>query len=230
MGEFDSDVHGFLVRRDKCGQGNVVGQTERFGRKPSCPVGVLKFSDMTVPFKFGCKPEEPQAYAYPNIWSREKTSGSERLVVAPDSGHIALMQELSSHMAEPFGILYVLGVPRGQGVAGRYQCPEPVTRPKAAAFLKRFEQFFESDGRHHVWLASVSSADLLVYDKHNVIYVYGQLSVFEDVLQRRGLKRIDSIRFPDPHIHNYNPEFDKDERQILQYWDWKHFPLQESDD
>jgi hypothetical protein len=42
-------------------------------------------------FKFGWKPEEPQRYEYPNIWSREKTTRQERLVIAPTSDHIALM-------------------------------------------------------------------------------------------------------------------------------------------
>ena len=185
---------------------------------------------MNSTYKFGWKPEDPKPYRYSGIWSREKTSGPERLVIAPASGQIALIKDLTALMAEPFGILYVLTVPRTEAGAGRYQCPEPITRRDAEVFLNRFEQFFENDGRHHVWFSSVSTSDLFVYDNHNVIYAYGQLGAFEDVLRHHGLKLADIVRFPDPHIHNYNPLFDNDEEALLRYWDWKYLPLQETDD
>jgi hypothetical protein len=185
---------------------------------------------MSSQFKFGWNPEEPQRYEYLNVWAREKTTGPERLVIAPSSNHVSLMIELSSVMAEPFGFLYVLTVPRGKGVAARYQSAEPVTRQDAIEFLSRFKQFFEGDGRHHLWLASLSNSDLLVYNKHNVIYAYGQLPAFEEVLIRREMEKVDDLRFPSPHIHNYNSEFDEDERDLLRYWKWKQFPLQDSDD
>jgi hypothetical protein len=38
------------------------------------------------------------------------------------------------------------------------------------------------------------------------------------------------VRFPIPHIHNSNSEFDEDERDLLRYWEWKQFPLHDSDD
>jgi hypothetical protein len=185
---------------------------------------------MTVNFKFGWNPEEPQRFEYPNVWSREIITGSERLVIAPSNDHVSLMIELLGIMDEPFGFLYVLVVPRGQGVAARYQSAEPVARQDALEFLSRFKQFFEGDGRHHIWLKSVSSSDQLVYDKHNVIYAYGQLPAFEDILNRRGMERVDKVSFLFPHIHNYNPEFDEDERKLLSYWEWKQFPLRDGDD
>jgi hypothetical protein len=185
---------------------------------------------MKPQFKFGWNTEEPQPYKYPNVWSREKTTGPERLVIAPSSDHVSLMIELSSVMNDPFGILYVLVVPRGYGDAARYQSSEPVVRQSAIAFLTRFEKFFEGDGRHHLWLASISNSDQLVYDKHNVIYAYGNLPVFEELLDRRGMEMVDEVRFPSPHIHNYYPEFDEEERNLLRYWEWKQLPLAENDD
>jgi hypothetical protein len=185
---------------------------------------------MTSPFKFGWNPEEPQSYVYPNVWSQEKTTGPDRLVIAPSLDHISLMIELSQVMTEPFGFLYVLTVPRGQGTAARYQCPEPVIRQDSIEFLFRFKQFFEGDGRHQIWLKSVSSSDQLVYDKHNVIYAYGQLPAFAEILSQRGMEKVNMVRFPIPHIHNYNLEFDEDERDLLRYWEWKQFPLHDSDD
>ena len=181
-------------------------------------------------FKFGWKPEEPQRYEYPNVWSREKTTGPERLVIAPTSNHISLMIELSNVMLEPFWVLYVLTVPRGEGEAARYQNAEPIGREEAVRLLSRFKQFFESDGRCHLWLKSVSNSDLLVYDKHNVIYGYGQLSAFEEILSKRGMEKVEDLRFPSPHIHNYRSEFDAPARELLNYWKWTQSSLHDSDE
>lgn len=158
------------------------------------------------------------------------TSGPERLIIAPSIDYISLMIQLSDAMVGPFCILYVLTVPRGQGEAARYQSAEPVSRQEAVEFLSRFKQFFEGDGRHHLWLASISNSDMLVYDKHNVIYAYGQLDAFEEILGGRGMKKVENLRFPSPHIHNYNSEFDGDEQDLLRYWEWKQFPLTDADE
>ncbi|MGD0938064.1 MAG: hypothetical protein ABR905_00025 [Terracidiphilus sp.] len=71
---------------------------------------------------------------------------------------------------------------------------------------------------------------MLVYDKHNVIYGYGQLSAFEEILDKSGMIKVDGLRFPSPHIHNYKPEFDVSAREILEYWEWTQFPLRDSDE
>src|SRR5687767_2206433 len=106
--------------------------------------------------KFGSvETEDSTPFAYPNIWTQQATTGPDRLVIAPASGHVALMRKLMDILPEPFGILYVLLVPRGGGEAGRYQCPAPCSRADVDAFLTRFQEFFETDGRHHVWVMSV---------------------------------------------------------------------------
>ncbi len=84
------------------------------------------------------------------------------------------------------------------------------------ALLKRFRRYFESDACHHLWVTSLPSLALLVYDNHNVIYAYGLLDEFKEVLRANGLTE-GQVRFPSPHAHNYNSEFDEDERQIMSY-------------
>jgi len=185
---------------------------------------------METPYKFGWIPDEERSYEYPNVFAVEKTTGPERLVIAPSSQHVPLMLDLMQIMFEPFGILYVLTVPRGGGEAGRYQVANPVAWSEAEGFLSRFEDFFENDGRHHIWVASVGNSDLLVYDKHNVIYAYGELREFERVLLKRGLQKVDSVEFPSPHSHKYNVTYDQAQQEVLRYWEWKKLPLQESDD
>ena len=132
-------------------------------------------------------------------------------------------------MSAPFRILYVLAVPRAEGEPGRYQAATPVPRHVVEEFLKRFRDFFEHDGRHHLWVAATSSSDLLVYDKHNVIYAYGQLPEFEQIALNCGMARADSVQFPSPHIHKFNAAFDLEQQEVLRYWEWKHTPLREDD-
>jgi hypothetical protein len=140
------------------------------------------------------------------------------------------MIDLLRVMPEPFWILYVLTVPRGGSQDGRYQSANALLRQQAQEFLIRFDQFLENDGRHHVWVKAVSGSDLLIYDKHNVIYAYGRLAEFEAVLSDRGLTKVEAVRFPSPHTHKYNASFDQDERDVLRYWNWKQSPLQDSDE
>lgn len=184
-------------------------------------------------FKFGTIEDEQdlnvKRFSYPNIWSIEQTSETERLIIAPASGQIDLIIELSRILPEPFGILYILSVPRGENDEGRYQSAQPASRAVMETFLNDFRDFFENDARHHVWIASLPSNTMLVYDKHNVIYAYGELAKFKQILLARGLTQGD-VSFPVPHVHNYNPKFDTEETRILSYAEWKKFPLAESDE
>jgi hypothetical protein len=185
---------------------------------------------MATAYKFGWIPNEEGRYNYPNVFAVEKTSGPERLVIAPSENHLSMIMDLLQVMSDPFGILYVLTVPRGRSEAGRYQTPNPVSRKQTEEFLRKFGSFFENDGRHHVWVASMSNADQLVYDRHNVIYAYGRLEEFQRIALGRGLSKVETVRFPSPHTHNYHAELDFDERNVLQYWDWKRSALRESDE
>jgi hypothetical protein len=180
-------------------------------------------------FKFGrLQNTETVPFSYANIWDVERSSNYERLVIAPSSNQIDLLLELTGILPEPFGILYVLIISRANHEVGRYQNPQPARRLEMESFLKSFKDFFENDGRHHIWIASLPSSSTLVYDNHNVIYAYGQLEHFQRVLASQGLSR-GEVTFPVPHTHNYNPMFDAEENRVLSYWEWKQFPLAESD-
>jgi len=183
-------------------------------------------------FKFGTVRDEHDTevkrFSFPNLWNIEKTSGPERLVIAPEAGHVDLLIELSRTLPEPFGILYVLVVPRGGNEEGRYQSDAPANRSVTESFLNEFRDFFENDARHHVWIFSLPSRAMLVYDNHNVIYAYGELEKFKQLLDAKGFRQ-GEINLPEPHVHLYNPSFDGEETRILSTAGWKKFPLLESD-
>lgn len=182
------------------------------------------------PYKFGTLQNNNQIpFVYQDIYGLGKTTGSDRLIIAPSTNHIETMLDLIQVLPEPFGVLYVLLVSRCNNDIGRYQCPYPVSRKEMEIFFQGFKDYFESDARHHIWVTSLPASTTLVYDNHNVIYAYGVIEKFKTVLSKRGLRE-SKVEFPVPHTHNYNPEFDLEEREIIAYWDWRKFPLVEDVD
>jgi len=167
-------------------------------------------------------------HRYANSWDVQKTRGPERLVIGPESNQVELMLDLAQALAEPFGILYLLLISRRGREPARYQSPYPCERAEVESFFRSFKEFFEFDGRHHVWLISLPDSSTIVYDQHNVIYAYGPRQQFQDVLRKQGFRR-GSVIFPAPHSHHYNSEFDDEEERLLAYWHWQQSPLQESD-
>jgi hypothetical protein len=186
---------------------------------------------MTVAFKLGTflPSGEEVEHRYPDCWDVQKTTGPDRLVIAPATGQVALLLELIRGLPEPLGLLYVLTVPRGGHLPGRYESPYPTDRAETSGFLKKYRDYLERDGRHHLWVTSLSGDGMLVYDNHNLIYAYGPLSEFEVSLETRGLAR-GPVKIPAPHTHKYNEPFDVAERDVMEYWPWERYPLESDDD
>jgi hypothetical protein len=169
-------------------------------------------------------------YEYPNAWAREKTSGPDRLVIAPRSGYTELLVKLANCLLEPFDLLYVLVVRRGQHEEGRYQSDYSFSAVQLREFLRKYSDFFEKDGRHNLWIRSTSGEGLLVYDRHNVIYAYGPLDQFTLSLVSSGLAESKDVHFHSAHAHHYHANFDADENRLLTEEEWTISPLRPGDE
>ena len=170
-------------------------------------------------------------FEYDNTFAKQETTGPDRLIIAPRAGQIELLKDLTQVLPEPFGVLYVLLVPRRSNHnSGRYQSPRACARTEMEVFLDQFKEYFEGDGRHHIWVVSLPVQSTIVYDCHNILYVYGPLAEFETKLLERGLSAANQVEIPHPHIHNYYDRFDAFEDEIMNYWEWEWYPLAEGDD
>ena len=179
--------------------------------------GIIKENDIDHPYQYG------------DIWCVEKTTETERLAIAPDTDQINWMIELAKQWeTDEFYLLYVLVVSRLGKEPGRYQCPNRLSFSDLVNFLRKFTIFFETDGRHHLWIGTPNNQNLIVYDRHNVIYAYGPLNKYENILRKANFIQ-KKIIFPDPHSHRYNQENDKEEEELLNYFDWLFSPLQKND-
>jgi hypothetical protein len=186
---------------------------------------------METIYKFGNLEPEDKEWRYENVWAAEETTGGgSRLVIACSQEQTNVLAALLRAMAGPFWVLYVLVVSRGRGEQGRYQSSESQPGSAVDTFVKQFSTLLEKDGRHNLWVASESGSEMLVYDRHNVIYAYGPLAAFKQILAEIGLKEVPVVRFPSPHSHHYHQGLDTEEDRLLSYWAWRRTPLKESDE
>jgi hypothetical protein len=179
--------------------------------------------------KFGAGSEQRESHRYPNVFHRQRLSdGQERLRIGPGRGHVDLLIELVECLPEPLRLLYVLVAAHGRHRSGRYEAVSEMSFDDAETFLRDFCDFLQSDGRHHLWVASPGHGTV-IYDRHDLIYAYGPLDRFVDVLQANGLKE-GKVDIPAPHWHGHHPEFDEAQSQVLSRFQWIHSPLRDGDD
>lgn len=169
-------------------------------------------------------------YKYGNLFRHDVYSEWSRVTFTTDGHQIPLMLEIAERWRGPYGILYVLAISRlGRHGIARYQSPEPRSFDDLELFAYNFQEYFEGDGRHHLWFIDVPTGAQLVYDNHNLIYSYGRDSEVISFLMTKGFVEGDP-QIPCPHQHCYNQEFDTSEDEIMKYFEWKKFPLQENHD
>jgi hypothetical protein len=162
------------------------------------------------------------------VYAHEHTSTQPRLCIAASFNGTALLRELTLALAEPFLLLYVLVVPRGRSAPGRYQSGE-LSRAQLDALFQQFGHFWDSDGRHNVWIRS-SDDGMLVYDRHNLVYAYGPLPRFESALRDLDYTIAASLTLDFAHQHSYHEEFDALERELTTQFADNHSELREGDE
>jgi hypothetical protein len=165
---------------------------------------------------------------YGNIFMREIIPGRDRLVVGVSHDQHRCVLDLASVLVGQCQILYVLHTTRTGAQLGRYESPE-LSLEQLREFLQEFGKFLSEDSRHDMWLHSYDDDATIVLDRHNLIYTYGPLESFEQVLVNSGLRNAAVPRIPNPHVHNYHAEWDAYEKAILERWPWNVSPLREED-
>lgn len=181
-------------------------------------------------FKFGhLINNQSSRYYYNNTFAHDVYPSWSRLTIGPKDNQIPLMLEIAKSWGGPYGILYVLSTPRLGYNAARYQSPEPCSYDDLELFAYTFQEFFEGDGRHHIWFMDVNSNKQIIYDNHNILYAYGDDDSIIKLLKENNFTR-GEVSIPAPHEHLFNQENDTYEDEIMGYFEWIEFPLQEEHD
>lgn len=163
-------------------------------------------------------------FEYGKVFEQSEIS----IKISASKNQIDLLSDLLNDLEPPLYIMYVLVVSRTGQETGRYQSPIFGTKPELREFLKKYRDFFETDGRHHIWIGTIKNKGLLVYDQHNVVFAYGDLEKYKSRLLKNKYKE-QNYSFPAPHVHSFHEENDKFEKSILSEYEWRIFPLQEND-
>jgi hypothetical protein len=173
----------------------------------------------------------PHAYDDTYYIQRERTVPW--MEIGPSCDAVGLLLNLAAALqGPPWVVLYVLVLSRtGAHEVGRYQSPMFETLDALNDFVNQHKAFLEGDGRHNLWIATPYAPDggQIVYDRHGVLYAYGPLDRFENILTARGF-RPGPVTIPVPHAHHYHDEFDAQEVQIMATFNWVHSPLREGDE
>ena len=177
----------------------------------------------------GSDVHSPDEYSHPNIWQREEFKDWARLVIGARDGEIPLILDLCREMNGPFGVLYVLTLSLNGHGECRYQNPTPIEFDELHTFSTNFRAFIEQDGRHNFWVMSTSGEGQFIFDKHNMIYAYGDLARYEVHLKSAGFS-LGVVGIPSPHAPAYHREFVPTHDELMDYWDWVKFPLKPEDD
>jgi len=181
-------------------------------------LGILNEHNEEVPFD------------YSNIFYNEPLNGGERITIGPSNKQISLILGLAEQWKQQeYYVLYVLLLSHAGYQPGRYQSPILTSFEVLKLFLSTFQGFFENDGRHHIWVASSQSNEMLIYDQHNVVFAYGDLDKYKKYLVNRSFQER-SFSFPSPHVHSYLPDNAKYEDELMKFFDWQYYPLEEGDE
>ena len=129
--------------------------------------------------------DEYRPVRYGRTFIRERVADAERLRIGYDDVPDGCVQVLASRLSGPFQLLYVLHTTRTGAELGRYQSPELSSRD-LADFFRAFGRFIAEDSRHDLWVRSHGEPATIVLDRHNIIFAYGPLDLFQQTLVKNG--------------------------------------------
>lgn len=179
-------------------------------------------------FKLVCyRNNELQEYRYFDVYDVEQNSSYERIIMGLTQGHINAILDFIAVLNGSFYMLYILHTPRADNESGRYQSKK-LSYDEISVLFNNFRDFFENDSRHDIWVHSPETDTTIVYDRHNLIYLYGFNDKHIQILKKKELKK-ETVNIPSPHVHSYNAEYDTFESKIINDYQWRRTPLEDED-
>jgi len=169
-----------------------------------------------------------EEHTFPRVLRRNTTNvGTERITAGVPSGEDTAFARLLCATEPPYQLLYVLHTPRGEGASGRYQSPA-LEASQLRDFLLKYRDLLRFDSRFDLWGHSAQDQATVVWDRHNILYAYGPLDLFESELRSLGYSDGD-VDASFPHEHYYRAELDHLAKDLLARFDWNVTPLRSED-
>ena len=154
-----------------------------------------------------------------HVYTRERQRNVDRIAAAPRSGHIDLIARLVAAVPGPFRFVYCLLDGSDELPGGYYTVVRDLGGDEVCALLTDFREFFEVDGRHSLWITSPREKATLIFDEHNLVYAYGPLDTFEEVLKGVGLQP-GEVEVPFPHSHHRHERLESELQRLMTRETW----------
>jgi hypothetical protein len=147
-----------------------------------------------------------------------------KLIVTPEKEQIKEMLKLfGQNKDNKYSIIYFLLS------SGKYQSANPLTSNELEIFCKKYTDYLESDGRHNFGIMDINTNDTVIYDHHNILYVYGNLEDKIEILEKNGYKKVEKITIPKAHCHLFNSENDEIQNEIIKNNEWNITLIKDQD-
>ena len=156
---------------------------------------------------------------------KEKASGA-RLIVTPDKDHVKMMLNLlaGENKNRRYSIVfYFIGSFREDG--SKYQSAKTLSRGELESFCEKYLDFLETDAGHNFGIRDIETKDTVIYDNHNVLYVFGNLQEKIEILENSGYKKVEKIVIPKPCTFIYHSENAAIEQEIKTNNEWIFTPV-----
>jgi hypothetical protein len=166
-----------------------------------------------------------------DTWCINGDLTAQRITVAPKSDQIELVLKIIKGFELPLKIVYLLFRPGNASVApGRYLYSDHLEYEDVEVFCNKFREYFETDGRHHLWILSAANdkgiKQFLIYDNHRLLHIYDDVVRIKAILKKKNFREEEIIvPVPEPHIHFSSSDNNVFERALLSYWNWTHLPF-----
>jgi hypothetical protein len=153
----------------------------------------------------------------------EKAAGS-KLIITPPKKQVKMMLDLfRKNKNHKYSLLYFLTY------SGKYQSVNPITWDELETFCKKYTDYLETDGRHNFGIVDNDTKDTVIYDHHNILYVYGNLKEKIEILEKKGYKKVEKITIQKPHGHYFYSENNDTEDELIKNNDWIFTPIKNQD-
>jgi len=157
-------------------------------------------------------------YEHPACFASEWGPGGPRLRIGGAHDPGALFRMLVVPMTGPFVATYVLHTPRTDARPGRYRSPI-MNLGELRIFFERFQSFLNGDGRHDFLMEAPEEPATVLWDRHDLITIEGNLDHAMEVLTTLDFQR-GELAVPTPHRQMIDETRNQEETDLLTAVDW----------
>lgn len=161
------------------------------------------------------------------VFQHETNDWGERFFATAGPTPIDDLLRLVRGLEAEVWILIVLTVEYSGREPGRYASPM-IPWPDVEQSLMKYAPLLENDGRMCLWVCEATQAWKVIYDRHELFYIYGNADWFRDRLQLQGFSE-GEVKLFGPHYHSYLREYDAMADELLNRWDFVRTELMDGD-